>query len=87
MNKILKSVLLCLFNKKYIGKKHTPEEKLIKSKTKWANDKDVNSFKKEYKNYINERFILRNKKKTKKSSDWHISLNPRKLKKLFKMLK
>ena len=76
-----------LLNKKYIGGKHTPEDKLIKSKTKWINPKDLIGFDKEYKKMINEGFILRTKKKTGKGSDWHICLNPRKLKELYEIIK
>lgn len=70
-----------------IGKKHTPEDKLIISKTKWIDTKAEKGFKKEYKRMLNEGFILRLKKRTGKGSNWHISLNPKKLKELYEMLK
>ncbi len=86
MNRSLESVLIYLINKRYIGGKHTPEEQLINSKTKWIDKKEKREFEKEYKNMVNEGFILRIKKRTGKGSDWHICLNPRRLKELDEML-
>lgn len=86
MNKILRAVFIFLLNKRYIGGKHTPEDKVVKSKTKWADKKDLIGFDKEYKKAINEQFILKIKKRTGKGSGWHISLNPRKLKELYKLV-
>lgn len=82
MNGALKAVISFMLNKKYIGARHTPEEKLIISKTKWLQKEDYRDFKKECKSLINDQIIIRVKKKTGKGSDWHISLNPRKLKEL-----
>lgn len=86
MNNALKAVLLFLMNKRYIGGKHTSEDRLIKSKTRWTDVKERKGFDKEYKNMIKECFILRLRKRTGKGSDWHISLNPRKLKELYEMI-
>ena len=86
MNRAIKSLLTALLNKKKIGKSHTPEHKQIVSKTKWLNKKEKKEFDDEYKELISKEIILRLKKKTKKSSDWHISLNPKKLKELREML-
>jgi len=86
MNGALKAIITFMLSKKYIGGKHTPEEKLINSKTKWLQKEDLNNFKKEYRNIINGQLILRMKKRTGKGSDWHISLNPRKLKELNEMI-
>jgi len=86
MNKVLMAILVFLLNKRYIGSRHTPEKALIKSKTKWIDTKTKKDFNKEYKNMINEGFILRMKKRTGKGSDWHICLNPRKLKELIEVL-
>jgi hypothetical protein len=77
MNPALRAILVFLLNRRYIGGKHTPEKILIKRKTQWVKEK--NEFKKEYKQIINEGFVLRCRKRTGKGSDWHISLNPRKL--------
>ena len=86
MNLVLKTILLFLIDKKYIGGKHIPEDKLIKSKTKWIDTKAKKEFEKEYKRMLNDSFILRLKKRTGKGSNWHISLNPRKLKELYEIL-
>lgn len=86
MNNALKAVLLFLINKRYIGGKHTSEDKLIKSKTRWVDAKERKGFDKEYKNLVNVGFILRLRKRTGKGSDWHISLNPRRLKELYGMI-
>ncbi len=86
MNKVLEAVLAYLINRRYIGGKHIPEKELIKSKTKWVDKKEKKDFEKEYKKMVNEGFILRIKKRTGKGSDWHICLNPRKLKELNEML-
>lgn len=75
MNKALRAVLLFLISKRYIGGKHFPEDKLIKSRTKWLSKQDVKDFKKEYKNI--KKFLIRLKKRTGKGSSWHISLNPK----------
>jgi hypothetical protein len=87
MNKVLEAVLIYLINKRYIGGKHTPEEKLINSKTKWIDKKEKKEFEKEYKKILNNGFILRIKKRTGKGTDWHICLNQRKLKELNEMLR
>ena len=86
MNNALRAILISMFNKRIIGGSHTPENKLIVSKTKWLNKKEINQFEKEYKQIINNKIIIRLKKRTKKSSDWHISLNPKKLKELSELL-
>ena len=75
-----------MFNKRYIGGRHTQENKLIKSKTQLISAEEKKEFQKEYKKIINEEFILRSKKRTGKSYDWHISLNPRKLEDLNDLL-
>ncbi|MBW2994901.1 hypothetical protein KY312_00975 [Candidatus Woesearchaeota archaeon] len=87
MNNALRAVLMFLLNKRYIGGKHTLEDKLVKSKIKWLGAKERSEFKKEYKKLLNEGIILRAKKRTGKGSDWHICLNPRKLQYLIEMLR
>lgn len=86
MNVALKAILRTLLSKRIIGGKHTPEDKFLKSKTKWLDGSEKKEFEKEYKEIVNERIIIREKKRTKKSSDWHISLNPRKLKELYEKI-
>ena len=86
MNIAAKAVLMHLLSKKYIGGSHTPEKKLIVSKTKWLNSNEKKKFDKEYKEMLNKEMITRQKKKTGKGSDYHISLNPRKLPEISEML-
>jgi len=86
MNRALKAILTAMLSKKYIGGKHTPEEKILNSKTKWLQRNEYNNFKKEYQKTVNGRIILRIKKRTGKGSDWHISLNPKKLKEMYEMI-
>jgi hypothetical protein len=86
MNCALKAIITYMLSKKYIGGKHIPEERLVTSKTKWLQRNDCHDFEKEYRKAVNEELILRIKKRTGKGSDWHISLNPRKLKELYQMI-
>lgn len=87
MNAAVKAVLICLLSRKYIGGSHTPEKKIVKSKTKWLEANEKKEFEKEYKSIVNKEIILRMKKRTGKGSDCHISLNPRKLSELNEILK
>lgn len=87
MNRALKAIFIFLLNKKYIGGKHTQENRLIKSKTKWLERDESTDFEKEYKKAINEQLLLKTKKRTGKGSDWHISLNPRRLKEIYEIIR
>ena len=82
MNKVLKDLIRTLLNKNKIGGNHTPEDNIIKSKTKWLDKKEKRKFEKEYKKLINEEYINKGKKRTGKGTGWHISLNPKTLKEL-----
>jgi len=86
MNGGLRAIILFLLNKRYIGGKHFPEEKLVVSRTRYLNSEEQKEFEQEYKSFVNELFLLRLKKRTGKGSDWHISLNPRKLKELYEKI-
>lgn len=86
MNKNLETILLYLINKRIIGAKHTSENKLVQSKTKWISKEEKKEFAIQYKEIINKRIIIRVKKRTGKGSDWHISINPRKIKELNQIL-
>jgi len=86
MNGGLKAILLFLLNKRYIGNKHFPENKLVSSRTKYLCQEEQKQFENEYKDLLNCLFLLRLKKRTGKGDDWHISLNPRKLKEIYEML-
>ena len=83
MNRALKALLTTMLNKKYIGGRHTPEEKLVNSKTKWLQREELVEFGMEYRQALNEWLIIRLLKRTGKGSDWHVSLNPRKLKEIY----
>jgi hypothetical protein len=87
MNKALKAIIIYMLNKRCIGGKHTSEEYLIRSKLRWLHKADVKIFHKEYKEILNNQLLLRIKKRTGKSYDWHISLNPKRLKELYDLLK
>jgi hypothetical protein len=56
-NKALRAILRYLLNHRTIGGKHFPEEKLIKSRTKYLNKQELKDFKKEYKQIINQENI------------------------------
>jgi hypothetical protein len=86
MNGAIKAIIAYMLNRKVIGAKHTQEEKLIKSKTKWLNKEELRVFRKQYKKLLGNQLILRLKKRTGKGSDWHISLNPRKLRESYEMI-
>ena len=86
MNCILRAILLHLLSQRRIGGKHLPEKRIVKSKTKWATPKNTREFQKEYKQMINEGFICRLKKRTGKEQEWHISLNPSRLRELHLLL-
>ncbi|MFH1073211.1 MAG: hypothetical protein V1743_07325 [Nanoarchaeota archaeon] len=87
MNAALKAVLATMLNKHYIGGKHIPEDKIVKSKTQWLQKHELDEFETEYKQAVNSELFIRLKKRTGKGSDWHISLNPRKLKEIYEMIK
>ena len=46
MNETLKDILVKLRNRKVIGNKHTPEDKLLKKKIKWLKKRKEDSSKK-----------------------------------------
>lgn len=87
MNPALKAIITAMLNKRYIGGKHTEENNIINSKTKWLQKNEYNEFEKEYKSAVNEELILKIKKRTGRGSDWHISLNPRKLKDIYEIIR
>ena len=78
MNSTVRVILSYLVDKEYIGGKHTHEDKLIKRKSRWLPRKEQKAFAKEYKK-IRSLYLIREKKRTGKSSDWYISINPRNL--------
>lgn len=88
MNKALIALFRSLLNWWYIGEKHTPESKIIKSKIKWLCKKERKEFHKECGKEIKQNnTVIRIRKRTKKGSDWHISVNPRKIKEIIERIK
>ncbi len=85
MEKSTESILLFLLNKHIIGAKHFPEHKFVVSRTKWLDKDERKVFEKEYSELINQGILLRLKKKTGKGTEWHISLNPERLKDIYEM--
>lgn len=79
MNEILRSVLIFLLSKRYIGGKHMPEEKLILRKTRWIGPQMKMDFYDGYDRLVKDGLILRSRKRTGKGMGWHIALNPRRL--------
>jgi hypothetical protein len=79
MNDVLRLVTIRLLNSHIIGEKHTPESAFITSKLKYLSKVEQNDFKKEYGRFIQDGYIIRQRKKTGKGSDWHICLNPEQL--------
>jgi len=86
MNRAIKALLMTMLNQRIIGGKHTPENKIIKSKTKWLDKKEKKEFQKEYKELIKQGVMIRVKKRTGKGSDWHISLNSKKVNEVMRWL-
>ena len=86
MQRAIKDLIRSLLNKSKIGGSHTPEDNIVKSKTKWLEKREKKDFVKEYKKLINEGYIKHEKKRRGKGMDWHISLNPKRLKELKDMI-
>jgi hypothetical protein len=86
MNKAIRALLTTLLNQKKIGGSHTPEHRLIAAKTQWLNKDGRKEFEKEYKQLKNEQILLCSRKRTGKGFDWHISLNPKRLKEIYEQL-
>ena len=76
-----------MLNKKIIGARHTPEEPIIKSKIKYLSKIEQQQFYEEYKLLIDDGVILRCKKATGKSQDFHIYLNPKCLNQVYELIK
>ncbi|MBT4824344.1 hypothetical protein HN695_00085 [Candidatus Woesearchaeota archaeon] len=86
MNEI-KTILEDMYLFKYIGGRHTPEKKFLRKIIIILDKKQRREFIKEYKQIINDGLIIREFKRTKKGMDWHISLNPRKIKEIQEVIK
>ena len=86
MNAGLKAILMFLLNKKYIGGKHFPEDRLFISRTKYLPREEQRVCEKELHDLVKNEFILRVKKRTGKGTEWHLSLNPRRVEELYGMI-
>ncbi len=86
MNNATKAILLFLLNKRYIGAKHFPEQKLFVSRTKYVTRDEQRQCEAELYVFIKQGYILRAKKRTGKGSEWHISLNPHNLQEICEMI-
>ena len=86
MERTTEAIIRFLLNRHYIGKKHFPEERLLKSRIKWLSKEERKGFEKEYYSF-SKKYLLRLKKRTGKSSAYHISLKPSKLKEIYEMIK
>ena len=75
MEAATEAILQFLVNKRYIGRRHFPEKKLISSRTKWLSKEERRAFEKEYKKLL-----------TGKGTEWHIALNPRKIREIYEVL-
>ena len=76
MHPALKDLLITMINRRFIGGKHFPEDKLLHNKIKWIENDDRHQFEVEYNQLVNQGIIIRQKKRTGKGSSWHIWLNP-----------
>ncbi|OGV93002.1 hypothetical protein A3B57_00755 [Microgenomates group bacterium RIFCSPLOWO2_01_FULL_47_10] len=86
MEAATEAILQFLVNKRYIGRRHFPEKKLISSRTKWLSKEERRAFEKEYKTLLSENYLTRTKKRTGKGTEWHIALNPRKIREIYEVL-
>lgn len=86
MHKAIESILLFLWNRHYIGAKHFPEKKLIISRTKWLSKRELKSFERAYKQLLKNDYFIRLKKRTGKGSEYHLSINPKKLKEINELI-
>lgn len=79
MNSKIIDLLKCLLSKKCVGGRHIPERKVIIRLVAHLSRSERRNFDREYKHMLNQGLIIRMKKRTGKGSDWHISLNPKKI--------
>jgi len=86
MNKALLALLMQLLNRKCIGGKHKPEKEIITAKIRWLSNTEKREFDKEYRQMVNDGIIMKMMKRTGKGDEWHISLNPSKLKEIYGMI-
>jgi|TARA_B100001971_G_C17897879_1_gene386443 hypothetical protein len=82
LSKYARAILRKLFNKKRIGGKHTEEKNCLR----WIKNippKLQKEVYREWKSCINQGLIIREMK----TGEFHVSLNPRKLMEIYKLIK
>lgn len=86
MNQAIKAMLMTMLNQRIIGGKHTVENRIIKSKTRYLGKQERKDFSKQYKELVKEGIIIRAKKRAGRGYDWHISLNAKKVQEVIRWL-
>ena len=81
-----KAILTFLLNKRYIGGKHFPLDKLYTSRTKYLSKNEQKECEVELYNLIRLGYIIQLKKRTGKGSEWHVSLNPHMIQEIYEMI-
>lgn len=81
MNQTTKDMLRCLFNKRQIGGKHTQEANLFRRIRHLPRD-EQSAILDDWENCIKSGLVLR----LKKTGEWHISINPEKLKEILEII-
>lgn len=85
MGKGMKILIDIMVRKRYIGNKHFPERALMLRSSKGLSRQERKEFEDEYKSFLNGLFLTKLKKRTGKGSEWHISINPDKVKEIEEM--
>ncbi|MFH1916383.1 MAG: hypothetical protein ABIJ21_03905 [Nanoarchaeota archaeon] len=86
MEKTTIIIVKYLYVKRIIGGKHIPEDRIIMQRKRLLRKEECKLFEKDYKKLVNDKIILRMKKRTGKGCDWHITLNPRMLEKALEII-
>ena len=87
MNRGAKDLLRHLLAKRCIGGKHIPESIVMAHLVFGLDRNRRRELEKDYRDLLNNGTIMRMKKRTGKGSDWHISLNPRKMDEIYWILR
>ncbi|MBS3121726.1 hypothetical protein J4434_02485 [Candidatus Woesearchaeota archaeon] len=79
INEEVKSIVRTLLTRKRIGGVHTPEAQLFR-KFKNIHDKEIRKkIDEDWKQLETFGYLIRMKKRTKKGTDYHVSLNPKRV--------
>ncbi|MBN2142130.1 hypothetical protein JW711_02250 [Candidatus Woesearchaeota archaeon] len=87
MNEALKTLLTRMHRHCMIGGKHTPEKSFIMRLLKRLPRDEQKEFFREYRQLFDDDILIREKKRTGKGYDWHISINPRRAHDVKELLK